>query len=120
MVDKANPAVAIMLDKERYLLLDLNAMVAFEEETGKNLFDSNVSQELSAGLNPKDLRALLWACLLHEDESLTPKQVGSWLRYDNLAEVAEKLVTAWGAAMPDAPKGDAPPLPRRARRHSPG
>lgn len=115
MVNKANPAVSIVLDKERHLLLDLNAMVAFEEATGDNLFEDKVAKKLATSMSPKDLRALLWACLIHEDDTLTLKQVGSWLRSDNMAEVAEKLIAAWGAAMPEGGKEDAAPLVQKSQ-----
>lgn len=94
---KAKPAVPITFDKERHLLLDLNAMVSFQEATGKNLF----SDELLKDLSPIDLRALLWACLIHEDDSLTLKQVGAWIHTGNMKEIAGKLTTAWSEAIPE-------------------
>ena len=102
MPEKVRPAVAISLDKERHLLLDLNAMVAFQEATGKNLFDNKVAEALGKNISPRDLRALLWACLLHEDETLTEKQVGSWIRPDNIEEIGVKIASAWGTATPEA------------------
>lgn len=117
MNNKVNPAVPIMLDKKRHLLLDLNAMVVFQEETGNNLFDSEVADRLSKSLSPRDLRALLWSCLIHEDESLTLKQVGSWLHSGNMEDIAGKLLIAWNTAMPEGGKNDAPLVPRRKHRH---
>ena len=108
------PAVPIELDKKRHLLLDLNAMVAFEEETGKNLFDDKVSKAFSTSFSPKDLRALLWACLLHDDENLTIRQVGSWIHTGNMGDIAGKLATAWSEAMPKGGK-DERPLARKSR-----
>lgn len=113
-VMKIRPAMPIMLDKERHLLLDLNAMVAFQEETGKNLFDASVTKALKTSFGPKELRVLLWACLLHEDENLTLKQVGSWLHIGNMDGIADKLMLAWSAAMPEGGKDDAP-LARESR-----
>jgi hypothetical protein len=103
---KAKPAVSIELDKKRHLLLDLNAMVAFQETTGKNLF----STEIGNNLSPVDLRALLWSCLIHEDEALTLKQVGSWIHTGNMTEIAEKLVAAWSESMPESEGESADPL----------
>ena len=113
-VTQARPAVPIELDKSRRILLDLNAMVAFEEETGKNLFDSKVTAAFTKNFSPKDLRALLWASLLHEDENLTLKQVGSWIHTGNMEEIADKLVAAWVAAVPEGGKDKSSPLSRKS------
>lgn len=98
---KIKPAVTIDLDKERHLLLDLNAMITFQETTGKNLFSAQTGESLSKEMSPADLRALLWACLLHEDEKLTLKQVGSWIHTGNMMEIANKLAETWNKAMPE-------------------
>jgi len=116
MTSRINPAVTIKLDKERHLLLDLNAMVAFQEETGKNLFDRKVIVDLSKTLEPKTLRTLIWACLLHEDEALTQKQAGKLLRLGNLVDVTRKLIEAWEAAMTSGSEEEvteAGPLPAK-------
>lgn len=114
-VTKARPAMSIELDKPRHMLFDLNAMVAFEEETGKNLFDSKVTAAFTKSFSPGDLRAFLWASLLHEDENLTLKQVGSWIHTGNMEEIADKLVTAWAAAIPEGGKDKTAPLARKSR-----
>jgi len=111
---KVRPEVRIELDKSRTLLLDLNGMVAFEEVTGKNLFDKEVAESLSKEIHPKDLRALLWACLMHEDEELTEKQVGHLISIGNIMEVTQKVTEAYSAAMPES-KGEPPPLAKRRR-----
>ena len=111
-------AVPIELDKTRHLLLDLNAMVSFQDETGYNLLDDKDTKKLMTAAGPKEVRALLWACLIHEDETLTLKQVGSWLHTGNMAEVTEKLTTAWTAAMPKGGEKETDPLVKRRKRRS--
>jgi hypothetical protein len=102
MTSKINPSVPIELGgKERHLLLDLNAMVAFEEATGKNILSG-----LSAKMGASELRALLYACLRHEDEKLTLKEVGAWITTENMGEVARQITAAWTAAMPEKAEGD--------------
>ena len=98
---KAKPAVTIELDKERHLLLDLNAMITFQETTGKNLFSADTGKTLSKNMSPADLRALLWACLIHEDEKLTLEQVGSWIHTGNITDIATRLSETWNQAMPN-------------------
>lgn len=100
------PAVKITLDRERTLTLDMNAMAAFEEETGKSLISGTALGEMAM----KDFRALLWACLVHEDESLTVKQVGALVHAGNLEEVGQAIAAAFERAMPEA-RGEAAPLP---------
>ena len=105
--DKYTP---IVLDKPRRLLLDLNAMVDFEKATGKNALQ--IGEDLSA----TDLRALLWACLRHEDELLLPGQVGAMIHAGNMADVAKTLTEVYQKGMPEAKKagkkikGEASPL----------
>ena len=108
MPNKAKPLIPIELDKKRNLMLDLNAMVNFEEATGKNVLQGDSLNNLSA----KDLRALLWACLLHEDKDLTLDQVGGMIHSGNMEVVASKLTAAWEVAMPEesgAPLAGKPP-----------
>lgn len=107
VVNKANPRVKITLDKERILKFDLNAMVAFEEATGKSLMDGTFE---SSKMSIRDLRAMLFACLLHEDDALTEKQVGSLITPDNMLEVASKLNDAFEVAMPESEGKETPPL----------
>jgi len=95
-MNKAKPDVKIQLDKERTIRFDLNAMCNYEDVTGENIF-ANALEKLSA----KEVRAMLWACLLSEDPSLTLEYVGSLITLDNMAEVAEKLNEAFTIAMPD-------------------
>lgn len=107
VVSKAKPGVKITLDKERTLKLDLNAMVAFEEATGKSFAEGSFAR---GEMSPRDLRAILWACLIHEDEALTLKQAGSWVTASNMVEVAAKLNEAFEVALPESEGKQAVPL----------
>ena len=86
--------VKIELDKERNLLLDLNAMAGFGEETGKNLF------QIGENFSASDLRALLWACLIHEEPSLDPKDVGAMIHPGNMEYVQNKIEEVYSKQMP--------------------
>lgn len=107
VMNKANPGVKVVLDKERVLKLDLNAMAAFEEATGKSLMDGSFQ---SSNMSIRDVRAMLWACLIHEDDALTEKQVGSWVDMTNMLEVASKLNEAFEVAIPEGKEGEPNPL----------
>lgn len=130
------PRIPIDLDRRRYLLLDMNAMVEFEEATGKSLLDPWERDEkgdliqlrdengellwlldesgepiLSKGkripiyqpknLTTKDIRALLWACLLDDDPDLTIKEAGKLIHPGNLAEVNRKISEVQRRAFPE-------------------
>jgi len=88
----------IVLDKPRYLLLDLNAMVDFEKATGKRIWD------LGDNISATDLRALLWASLRHEDTLLLPSHVGEMIHMGNLVEVGELLTEMITKNMPEDKK----------------
>lgn len=90
--------VAIKLDRERHLQMDLNAMIAFEEATGKSFLD--IASLNSMG--PKELRALLWASLKHEDPELTLEKAGTLITAASLNEMAEIIATVV------SPGGDSP------------
>jgi len=107
MTGKVKPEVTIQLGgRERHLRFDLNAMAAFEKATGKNLFEAKVAKELAKNLSPVLLRALLWACLCHEDESLTLEQVGGMITRDNMAEINNSLWDAYTRAVPEKEEGE--------------
>ncbi len=112
--------VPITLDKERSLLYDFNAECAVQQETGKDFaaFLPDVLNKETGALasaedlkdfakiryrlkGPSQLRVLLWAGLLHEDESLTLKQAGKLLGFmGDREEVFGKILEALAAAFP--------------------
>jgi len=114
METKTNPSVEIEIGgKLRHLLLDLNAMATFEEIVGKSFFDLSETEHMGA----RELRAFLYVCLLHEDDSLTLEQVGSWITMESMGGIAKRLTRALKAAMPDSREGkDNAPLPKKSRR----
>jgi hypothetical protein len=94
------PSVPVMLDRERRLKLDINALVAFEDQSGKSVMNDGL-----ANLTVRDIRALLWAALQHEDADLTVEQVGAWVHLGNLGVITEKLNMLVSLALPAAQNG---------------
>jgi len=84
----------------RHLRYDFNALVALEEVLGSPM--SEVGNLVSGSVRLKDLRAIIWAGLLHEDKSLTEEDVGGWIEIPELADVADKIRQAFELMMPDA------------------
>lgn len=93
--------VPIVLDRPRRLCFDLNALIALEEATGWDMMRGGVQ---TATLKLKDVRALLWAGLLHEDPKLKQEDVGKYLHMGNIGEVGEIVMRAYGGSMPEAPE----------------
>lgn len=89
--------VKIQLDKERTMLFDLNALCELEEQYG-------TLDEALDGLKKmsfKAIRKLLHACLVHEDESLTEKEVGKLVNMDNMQDIASKITEAFNQSSPE-------------------
>ena len=82
------PSIKITLDKERHLRLDFNAISLVEETLGVKF------PEIQDNVGVRDLRAIMWAGLRHEDPDLTIEQVGSMLHMGNMQEVFQTIQDA--------------------------
>ncbi len=100
--------VKIVLDKERTLLWDFNAQAAYEDATGENTL---LQEFFEKNANAKRLKTLLWACLIHEDEKLTQKQVGAMLTVKKGKEALKAVFDAIRAAAVDPTDADEEPDP---------
>lgn len=101
---KPGAGVKIKLDKERELRFDMNAQVMFEDATGENTLDTAFWKKK---MTAKTTRALIWACLVHEDPALTLTQVGRMLTPKNSELVSTALNRALTESSPEAEKEDA-------------
>lgn len=75
----------VMLDREREIKFDLNALEMVEELSGQTL------DKATKNLNMKTLKVLLFSGLMHEDAELTLEQVGALVTIENLKEVSNAL-----------------------------
>lgn len=100
--------------KVRTLRLDLNALTDFESMSGKSIMRGGLTDITK--LEMSDVRALLWACLVQDDESLSIRDVGKWITLTNIAELTETFANLIMGAMPEKPAdGEVPeegPLPQ--------
>ena len=101
-------AVKITLDKERTLRWDFNAQAAYEDATGENTL---LKEFWDKPFTAKRIRLLLWACLVHEDEGLTLKQVGEMLSAKRGKGAIGALTAAFRAANSDTEDVDEDPDP---------
>jgi len=84
----------------RHLRYDFNALVALEEVLGSPM--SEVGNLVSGSVRLKDLRAIIWAGLLHEDRDITEEDVGNWIDLNKLGDIADKVREAFELMMPSA------------------
>jgi len=90
--------VEIELDKMRTLKFDLNAFAELEDAYG-TVEDAMKAMEKGS---IKALRAVLWSGLVHEDEELTLKQVGSMISISDLQNFTNKITQAVSGSVPDS------------------
>ena len=90
-------AVTLQLDKERHAKLTLGGMKAFQQKTGKSLLKGFNVAELDEG----DIIALVWACLIWEDPTLTLEACGFMLDMEAVNSVTSAF-TSMGSSPPNA------------------
>ena len=87
-------SVTIELDKARNLRYGINALCTIEELIGKPITTLDLNK-----LTMVELRAILFAGLVHEDKSLTQEKVGSLIDdYTNISDISAKLGEAFTLA----------------------
>jgi hypothetical protein len=121
MPNKVNPEISISLDKPRHLRFDINAMVTFEELTGLNLLKEGARRQIERDMSVSQFRAFLFACLVHEDKTLTLEQVGNLITIENMQEILDKIGQAQQAAAPEpeVARGNRP-LAKKPAKSPPG
>ena len=89
-------ASTIKLDKVRTLVYDMNAFIEMEDRYG------SVDEAMKAldGGSIKAIRFILWIGLVHADDTLTEKQVGSLIKLNQLEEVANAVAAALEKDLP--------------------
>lgn len=95
--------VKINLDKERNLIFDLNAFEELEEIYGN--LDAAFKGFQNDDKKIKHIKNFLCAGLKHEDETLTPKSIGTMIDYNNLPIVTDQIWQAISQSLPDAKDG---------------
>ncbi len=103
-------SIPITLDKPRKLRFDFNAMAIFQDTTGVSPLNMGAKM-----MEPKNLRALLWACLRDDDPDITIEAVGHEMGPANIEMIKDKLVEAFGAAMPEATPAATPAAKTKKR-----
>ena len=109
-MSNGNTVVLNLGGKERRVRYNLNAIAEIGDRLEIKVRLDNLGADLLGRELPlRALRTILWAGLIHEDESLTEKEVGGWVDQDNLSEVLEGFFglfagTGGAEAKPQKPK----------------
>ncbi len=86
--------IIINLDKPRTLRYGMNALAKIEAITGKSVLSLEMDK-----LGVRDLLAIAYGGLYHEDKTLTIEKVGNLIdEHSNIVEIAEKLGKALSMA----------------------
>jgi len=88
MANQARGEIKIVLDKERVLKFTLNSLIKLKE-LGVDV------TKLGEGVELSQIRALLWAGLIHEDKEITEEYIGDYVTMDNLTEISEAIGEAF-------------------------
>lgn len=115
--DPVRPGWPIVLDKPRRLLFDLNALIALQEQTGKNMLSGEGWAQFGEP-DPAQMRLLIWAGLLHEDPELTLEAAGALIHPGNLASIMAAVEGASGASLPEPDPLAGAAAPKRGRRRA--
>lgn len=93
MANKHRGFVKVELDKERTLRYTMNALAEIEDALGVPLAELQTVK-----MTMKNIRVILWAGLIHEDEDLTQLEVGNMVDLNNMEEVQTKVAEAFAMA----------------------
>lgn len=92
--------VPVVLDRQRYIIFDMNAFYEMEKQFGS--FDDMIVVLTN---NPKEsIPLLLWIGLLHDDEHLTIDQVKDMIADTAHIQIAEKILQAVSLGLPESDK----------------
>lgn len=112
MLKKSVPIV-LADGKTHHIRFDYNALCALEDELKISI--AEIGAVLSGPVGLKQIRAILWAGLLHEDDTLIVKDIGTLVDLDKMAELAEAignaLNVAFGSKKADQKKEPGPETP---------
>jgi hypothetical protein len=100
MANKQRGNVEVELGgKVRNLRYTMNALAEIEDNLGVPLSEMD-----KVKMTIKNVRVILWAGLIHEDEELTQKEVGNMVDLENMEAVQEKVAEAFTMAQKEKSK----------------
>jgi hypothetical protein len=116
MANRQRGHVAIELDRVRRLKYDFNAVCELEDALGKP-----VTQLKQENVGFREMRAMLWAGLLHEEPDLTIQEAGALAgEAESIEYVTEKVVEAFALGLGGEKGNEGKPKAATAKRGSTG
>ena len=103
--------IRVTLDKERSLRFDLNALALIEERFGVPITELETRL---AKPSVRDIRTILWAGLVHEDQTLTEEQVGALVDIGSVEPITAAILDAFSASAGAGPPGKNARRPKRS------
>ena len=98
--------VTVQLDKERHLRLTVRGMLAYQAVTGKSLIKGFDPENLDL----KEITALLWACLIHEDKELTYEDFIDMIELGDIPKFSSVISRCIVESFPDTKEDEEAPL----------
>lgn len=90
MANKQRGYALIELDRLRTIKFDMNALAEMEDALGRP-----VSQMTEMNVGMREMRAMVWAGLLHENPKLTLADAGKLIELDRLEEITQQITAAF-------------------------
>ena len=103
--------VTVQLDRKRQLKLTLRGMLAYEQQTGKNLLKGFDIKSMTMA----DFTALMWACLIYEDKELTYEAFLDMVDVGDIATLTDAVSQCIVESFPDKGESKGAPLARKRR-----
>ena len=103
-MEQSIKVVPVMLGgQERHLKFDVNALISLGDELNLNFLTKDAWDSLTKP-DFRQIRAIVWAGLLHEAPELTVREVGSMMDPQNLQPVIDAYQQAFAASEETLPK----------------
>ncbi len=106
--------ITVNLDKERHLKLTLGGMFAYEQTTGKSLWNITSLQDFTDA----EITNLLWACCLWEDRDLKRDEFIFALNPGQFPEIVNAVLECLNIAFGKGGDGEKSPLAVNSRNGS--
>lgn len=112
---KRNSKIPVAKLGDRRLKLTLRGINEFEQVTGVNILEAGDIRDLS----PKEIYALVWACLIWEDKNLKLDDIPVLIEQADMAVLLKSLLDCINNSLPEA-KPETSPLASQNPSNSTG
>lgn len=98
--DKLVPPATILLDRERRLRCDFNALALIEEHFGIDALDNLQGvYDLIQSKSARTRRRIFWIFCLDDDPTLTEEEAGALLRLGRIADIWNAMMDAFNNSL---------------------